>query len=123
MRYLHQALILDPNEKGNCFPTVIACFFDLKSPEEAIQIHKHYTNPNWPMLLQDWLKERGYKWVELDGHQYDNKPYMVNGLAKRAITNVEFHVCIYKNGELLHDPHISNAGLKTEEFFHRFVKL
>lgn len=31
-----------PEDRGNCFPTVIACFMNLESPEDCIQIQEHY---------------------------------------------------------------------------------
>lgn len=97
--------------RGNCFPAVIACFMDLDSPEDVIQIQEYYGEDiecgNWVDVLLNWFSEKGIEWGTLDGHQYDGSYYLVIGETIRKTV----HVCIYRNGEMYHDPHPSGVGL------------
>ena len=120
MRKLQQTRIHNPSEiLGNCFPTVIACFLDLNSPEDVIQIQEKYLEEDWNIQLFNWLKQRGWIWKTLDGHLYDDSFYTVTGKVERS--NVS-HICIYKNGKLYHDPNPCNEGLITEDIFETFLK-
>ncbi len=111
----------DQNEavdtRDNSYATVIACFLNLNSPEDCLQIQEYFTEKEndavWLLMLGLWLEERGYDWGSLDGHKYDNSYYIVVGESLRGTT----HACIYKNGELWHDPHPDNTGLLSEEFY------
>lgn len=120
MRKLQQTRLHNPPEiLGNCFPTVIACFLDLNSPEDVIQIQEKYQESDWNIQLQDWLINKGWLWEKIDGHLYDDSFYTVTGKVSRSNAN---HICIYRNGELYHDPNPSNEGLITEDIFETFIK-
>lgn len=120
MRKLKQTRIHNPPEVlGNCFPTVIACFLDLESPEDVIQIQEKFSESDWNIQLQKWLNEKGWEWKSIDGHLYDNSFYTVTGKVSRSDAK---HICIYKNGKLFHDPNPCNEGLITEEIFETFTK-
>lgn len=107
----------DIKTRENSYATAIACFLDLDNPEDCIQIQEHFAEDEndvkWVLVLSLWLEERGYDWGSLIGHQYDNSYYLVLGL--NYLGNE--HICIYKNGELWHDPHPDGMGLITEEGF------
>jgi len=119
MKKLKQTRIHAPPEVlGNCFPTVIACFLDLDSPEDVIQIQEKFKEEDWNIQLQTWLKERGWFWRTISGHLYDDSFYMVVGKTNRGAN----HVCIYKNGKLYHDPNPCNEGLLTEDIFETLIK-
>lgn len=119
VRKLQQTRIHNPPEVlGNCFPTVIACFLDLDSPEDVIQIQEKYKEDDWNNQLQKWLQEKGWAWKSIDSHLYDDSFYTVTGKTNRGAS----HICIYKNGELYHDPNPINEGLLSEDIFETFVK-
>lgn len=122
MRKLTQTRLHVPGKvKGNCFPTVIACFMDLESPEDAFQIQEHYNDEDgWVDKLIRWLFERDWEWGNLNGHQYDDSHYLVIGNTNRSKTVK--HVCIYRNGKLWHDPHPDGTGLTTETNFEYLIK-
>lgn len=64
----------------------------------------------WDLSLRYWLASEGYEMRFYDLDWYKNnpdKPYMVSGMSPRGFQ----HVCIYKNGELFHDPHPDGTGL------------
>jgi len=120
MRKLTQTRLHNPPEVlGNCFPAVIACFLDLDSPEDAIQIQEEYNDEDWVTILDDWLIERGFEIIQINGHQNDDSYYLVTGMSPRGVN----HVCIYQNGELYHDPHPSGDGLLNENNFETIIKL
>lgn len=119
MRKLKQTRLHNPPEVlGNCFSTVIACFLDLNSPEDVIQIQEKYSEDDWNVQLYNWLYERGWEWKTIEGHLYDDSFYTVTGKTNRGVS----HICIYKNGELYHDPHECGEGLITEDVFETFIK-
>jgi len=119
MRKLQQTrLHAPPNVLGNCYPTVIACFLDLDSPEDVIQIQEKYSEKDWEEQLEIWLHSKGWSSKKLNGHLNDNSFYTVTGNTSRGTT----HICIYKNGSLYHDPHPSNEGLISEVLFETFTK-
>lgn len=120
MKKLQQTRVHNPPEiLGNCFPTVIACFLDLNSPEDVIQIQEKYQEINWKVQLQDWLKSKGWIWRRITGHLYDNSFYIVVGQTNRGAK----HVCIYQNGKLYHDPNSCNTGLITEDYFEELKEI
>jgi len=113
----------DPKERGNCYPTVMACIMDLKNSEEAFQIQEHYDNPNWMGLFVKWINEQGWMLEDLYEHQDDNEFYFVTGPTMRDKTGFIKHICIYLNGKLYWDPHPDNTGLTRENIFSRIIKI
>ena len=119
--FLTQTRFKTKYQRGNCFPTVIACLLGLNNPEDVPQFQELYDNEDecWYCILIDFLEEKGYKLVSLENHQYDDSIYMVSGNTERNIK----HVCLYKNGKLYHDPHPSGSGLISEYKYEILVKL
>lgn len=111
-----------PISRGNCLPTVIACFMDLDSPEDAIQVQELYGKEgvDWQGELIDWLSERGWEMGSLRGHENNEEYYLVSGTSPRN-PNIK-HVCIYKDGKLFHDPHPDQTGILTEDYFEYLEK-
>lgn len=110
MKKLIQTRLHVPGEvRGNCFPTVIACFLDLDSPEDVFQIQEHYDEPDWNIQIYEWLLSRGWEWSVGRGHLFNDEFYLVSGKSTRN-PNVN-HVVIYQNGELYHDPHPDQSGV------------
>ena len=120
MKKLIQTRIHQPPQRGNCFPTVIACFMDLESAEDAIQIQEHFDDDEWPNILMDWLIEKGWELGSLRDHLSTDEHYLVTGTSPR---NPDIkHVCIYQNGKLYHDPHPDQTGILTEDYFEYLEK-
>ena len=123
MKKLIQTKLHNPPEsRGNCFPTVIACFLDLESPDEVLQIQDLYDKKDiiWHCELDLWFQERGWEWGSLKGHLDTDEYYLVTGPTQRSSTTK--HVCIYHKGELWHDPHPDGTGLTKEEYFEYLIK-
>lgn len=112
-----------PDVKGNCFPTVIACFMDCESAEDVLQIQEKMIpgDASWVSEIDDWITSKGYNWETVKGHQFDGSYYIVCGKTER-FPNI-LHCCIYQNGKLYHDPHPEGNGLITEELFETITKL
>jgi hypothetical protein len=102
-------------------PTVIACFMDLNSPEEAFQVQEHFNEEEWMGNLLEWLNLKGWDLGSLQGHLYTDEFYLVTGVSPRN-TKIN-HVCIYQNGKLYHDPHPDGNGILTENNFQYLEKL
>jgi len=122
MKFLTQTRLYrgdKPEKRGNCYPTVIACLLDIDDPEDVLQIQEHYHEKDSHILMYSWLEARGFTRVTLYEHQYDDEPYLVGGMSHRDVN----HICIYRNGKLLHDPHPQRTGLKNEELFYKVIKL
>jgi hypothetical protein len=122
MRKLEQTKLHNPPlSRGNCYATVIACFMDLSCPEDVLQIQDIYDKvEDWNAVLLEWVHEKGWELGSLQAHQYDNIHYLVSGVSPR---NPEvMHICIYKNGELWHDPHPDKTGILTEKYFQYLEK-
>lgn len=122
MKKLIQTRLHNPPEsRGNCYPTALACFMELESPEDAFQVQEHYdTGEDWGSMLLEWLFSKGWDHGTLSGHQNDDSYYLVIGQSPR---NAEVsHICIYQNGKLYHDPHPDGTGILTEEHFQYMIK-
>ncbi len=108
-----------PHERGNSFPTAIACLMGWQDPEAVFQVQEAFDQDqaedlnNWAFQLSRWLEGHNLLWRQYDKHLLDDRPYMVVGISPRGLN----HVCIYQNGKLLHDPHPEGGGLLTETHF------
>lgn len=112
-----------PLSRGNCFPAVIACFLDLDSPEDVIQVQEIYDKEgiDWRDELDNWLINRGWEMGSLRNHLQTDEYYLVSGVSPRN-PNIN-HVCIYQKGKLFHDPHPDQTGILTEDYFEYLEKI
>jgi len=122
MRKLIQTRFHNPPEsRGNCFPTVIACFMDLESGEDVLQVQELYDKvEDWRGDLLEWLSIRNWELGGLRGHLDTDEFYLVSGISPR--NPKVYHVCIYHKGKLWHDPHPDGTGILTEEYFEYLEK-
>lgn len=101
-------------ENGNCWQTAIASLLDL--PAEAVP---HFLDINregysdWWRYTIDWLWYRGYFLENIGRHVYTGEDYLVCGYTERKT----YHVCVYRNGKMVHDPHPTGVGLISEDDF------
>jgi hypothetical protein len=123
MKKLTQTRLHNPSlTRGNCYSTVIACFMDLESSEDVIQIQDIYdTVEDWQSELLMWVNNNGWDLGNLHNHLNDDSYYLVTGISPRN-PNIN-HVCIYKNGKLWHDPHPDGTGIQTEDYFQYLEKV
>lgn len=114
--------------RGNCLAACLASLLEMPI-SEVPNIETLYgidNNYYWEVLWR-WLGHIGYE-ISTDERfrcfhgdesksefkeQLKDKYYLVSGKSQRGFQ----HICIYKNGELVHDPHPSKEGIVTEEYF------
>lgn len=118
-------------QRGNCFAACIASLMECPITD-VLNVEELYVLPDWQIILQRWLNEHKWGWhtnmnfdyfhdkithnsIEGDLFRKKNKDelYLVSGNTVRGVQ----HICIYKAGILIHDPHPSNVGLITFEIF------
>lgn len=94
-------------QRGNCLQAVVASLLDL--PLDAVP---HFVQidvdggPNWWNHLVDWLWRRGHA---LYGDPLPGELHMASGPSPRAAGI--HHVVIYRDDDLMHDPHPDGTGL------------
>jgi hypothetical protein len=117
---------VDSSQKGNCMS---ACLASLLCIELSLI-------PNFAMMTEDEWFGKFLLLIEENGHEYtgvfyftDNKTwddllseckgcdgmFMVAGPSPRAYVTAG-HAVLYKNNELLHDPHPSRNGILNLEY-------
>ncbi len=100
----------DGIHNGNCFAACLATLLDLPlwmvPPfEDMFGRTDHYME-----RCQRWLQQMlKLQLVRVEGHPQDKLPefYIANGLSPRGV----YHSVIYSAGNLVHDPHFSDAGI------------
>lgn len=137
-------------QRGNCYATVIGCLLeinpiDVPNIETLFDLGVDYSYG----VMNKWLSSIGYQIkntmefaifhynipgnsICLDylerltpedknsiSEQYSDRYYIVSGMSSRGV----MHVCIYMNGELVHDPHPSREGLITSEYFEEIIRI
>lgn len=106
-----------PNEeqRGNCLSAVIASLLELDLHEvpNFVQIDVD-GGQNWWEHLLEFLSKRGLTiyWVTDEVKPEQDEYYTVSGLSPRG--NGIYHIVIYQNGKMVHDPHPDNTGLLSE---------
>lgn len=118
---LIQTRVKTETQRGNCFPTVIACIMGLDDPEKVIQFQEYYDNENvsWWDVLDNWLEDNDLELITIHNHLYNDEFYFVSGRTERETS----HICIYQNGELWHDPYPNGKGLVSEVIFQQLKKI
>jgi hypothetical protein len=132
--------------RGNCWAAAIASMLELPITEvpnaeiffDAPGKHAHFSD----MIMDTFLEIKGYRYDydhrfmvfhpdtmdkephgELDlealKEELKDRLYFVTGPSARGVS----HVCIYRNGKMVHDPHPSRDGLLEEKYFYELVKM
>ena len=126
-----------PEQNGNCFAAVISSITGIPI-EEMYAIEDTYNDPCWSERLTKWLLSKGWLWRGAKDFQYrysmskipigfseddfKDRPYFVIGSTNRFGGEVA-HICIFMNGELIHDPHPENTGLMTLDNYEVIEKI
>lgn len=106
-----------PDHRGNCWQTVLASVLDLpldEVPHFVQDDHDHDGTKNfewnWWKRSFDFLRERG---LTLEYADLDDSPgeyLLVAGKSPRGGGAI-YHVVIYRDGVMVHDPHPDRTGL------------
>ncbi|APU89051.1 conserved hypothetical protein [Virus Rctr85] len=108
------------NKEGNCLAACLASLFELDIDDVPDFNALH--GDNWYSIgLTSWLSQFGLVPVMLasiTGEFPQNCHYLVGGESPRGI----LHSCIGLNGEIVHDPHPSRAGLVRIDDYTFFIR-
>lgn len=100
-----------PKVVGNCFAACVASL--MESRISAIPAFEDWMHEkDWATKASQYFAYNGWEWGSLDGH-IENEFYLVIGKSARGVN----HCCVYFNGKLFHDPHPSQDGLLSEDYF------
>lgn len=117
-----QTMFFDPTlpfgqQRGNCVTAVVASLLDV--PIEAVPnfVQIEVTGgPHWWWLLWRYLQLMGKQLCPISPRTPPAGFYAVGGLSARATeTHPIHHICVYRNGRLVHDAHPDGRGLLTEQ--------
>jgi len=101
---------------GNCFAACVASLFEL--PVEEVP---HFVaiggNEFWNVMLE-WMRPRGFYAISVpySPHFYTPVITIVSGRGPRGFD----HSVLWQNGQMIHDPHPSRAGL-LEPVYEEYV--
>jgi hypothetical protein len=103
---------------GNCLQAATASFFDL--PLEAVPHFMLFGDKQWWPAFQLFIKCIGHEclgWVDGEPPK-DGKYYIVS-----TSVNTDFnHAVIYKDGQIIHDPHPVKGSLGQIEGYYAIIK-
>lgn len=129
---------------GNCFAAVVASILELPIEQVPNVETLFFLDGNdrhfWSTVMDKFLEGKGwvldndYRFAVYHDDQFeiDNLPAMVNAahwycqdklylVSGKSVRGVS-HICIYKNGELIHDPHPTKEGIVTFDIFQTLEK-
>ena len=99
-------------DNGNCFTACIASIFELPI-DETPQFCKSADDYDWFQRLENWSLYRGLLPL---GLKYDSE-LKLNGvyaiLSGKSPRGPWLHSVVWKDGEVIHDPHPDNRGIEN----------
>jgi hypothetical protein len=116
----------DPNStvRGNCVQASIASVLEL--PLSAVPHCAHMTHS----IFKTFLKQHGLGWIKTPVDDVHEGYHLIAGIGPRTQFGVDGvtafpvnHCVVGFNGEIVHDPHPSRAGLQCQEEFWWFITL
>lgn len=130
-------------QNGNCFAAAIASMLEIPITEVPnVEVFFQFDGMYWHEVMDEFLRLKGYElvtdsrfmcfhpelidksngndeWLADASLELKDQYYFVSGLSSRGVR----HICIFKNGQMVHDPHPSNDGLETLEIFQTLDKI
>lgn len=125
-------------QSGNCYAAVIASMLEIPITEVPnVEVFFPISKTYWIEVMDEYLRLRGcelvtdtrFKVFHIENFptpewagwfmELQDKYYFVSGDSLRGVK----HICIFKNGVLVHDPHPSNDGLLTYDIFQTLDKI
>ena len=99
--------INDPQGRvGNCLQACIASICEMELHE--VPHFAALPDESWFETMCNWLYERGYAFEDYDTVHDTDKYMLAIGPSPRGT----FHAVVYKDGQLVHDPHPSKDGIE-----------
>jgi hypothetical protein len=117
---------------GNCLAACVASILECPLADVPDLWEAEQAGKNWLRVLNQWLADRyGLWYFTADPRRPDSgftawwSPgghYVMGGQSPRPECTAG-HACVAKDGNIVHDPHPSRAGLVTVEDYGFFLKL
>jgi hypothetical protein len=127
--------------RGNCWAAAISSLTEIPITDVPnVEVLFDVEGVSWYAVMDAWLRGNGFELKDNSKFVVFHNPaelnedsrnalldelrdryYMVSGMSPRGIS----HVCIYKNGIMVHDPHPTREGIdeSTISCFEEIVKL
>lgn len=117
---------LDGTIHGNCFPACLASLLDcsLEEVPPLQDMGEKYIQPFWDFLNQRgydfdgsyvFNEARGRNWMHLNSVSQGIDRYFIVGGKSHRPHVTRGHACIMRDGNIVHDPHPSRAGILVVE--------
>jgi len=116
-------------EDGNCGAACIASILEI--PLESIP-NFHGEDPSDPKLywknVRKWCADKPFILISISiSEGYDPKEFLkdcwviASGPSPRGTKEWHRHAVVWRNGEIVHDPHPSREGLKEIDMYDLFI--
>lgn len=107
-----QTKYLPEHGKGNCMQAAVASFLNYDLTEVPDFVNDTSNAKEAYGLFFKFFQDIGLGLLRLDPHRYAPKCiYFVIGTTHRNTT----HMCLFEEGNLLHDPHPDKSGLVSQD--------
>ena len=118
-RWQKQTRFFDPaiGGGGNCAEACLASIFNIPLADMPLFHPLRNENEDHGVAREYWerfdelLRARGFYAVYLEGDRQFDGYYLASGKSSRGC----YHMVVYKDGQLVHDPHPSNEGIASVE--------
>ena len=104
---------------GNCFAACVATLLCIPI-EEVPPFEEYMEDRTWVRMATRFLASHGYVWGTMDDPE-PGEYYVALGYTVRSDTVL--HAVIYKDGEMVHDPHPDKSGILAPLHLEFFEKL
>lgn len=127
--------------RGNCFAAAIASLVEKPITEVPnVETLFDVDGVSWYGVMDSWLRANGFEIITNNDYKVFHNPaeynddtrnilidsltgkyYMASGMSPRGV----MHVCIYKDGIMVHDPHPTREGIdeSTISYFEEIIKI
>jgi hypothetical protein len=114
-----QTKFIGGSGRGNCLAAALASILEI--PLELVpQFEECFDTggAKWRLAHDRFLFGHGLAACRMDSDPMLGHPYLATGLSPRSTEdNYCRHIVVYQNGQMVHDPHPSGAGLLDTDGF------
>ncbi len=122
--YVEKKGIYEKNGNGNCWEACILSITELDS-ELLPNINEEKYKKDWDVFASDMIDALNFNGFEFHGYsvnEFEDTGDFVIAVGDSPRGNGVKHAVVWRYG-IVHDPHPSNAGLNSIDFFEKIEKL